>query len=76
MLKLFKKEFWIECEDFTVRPSIPKIHEAVAGYCRENSYSWHFLGDDEVEIEGIVHEIRCVRSASCRGRYVIKCREK
>ena len=76
MFKLFKKAFWIVCEDITVCPSIPETHGAIAKHCEENGYSYRFMGDDAVEIEGIVHEIRRVRSAFYRGRYVIKCREK
>ena len=76
MLKLFKKAFWIVCEDITACPSIPETHAAIAKHCEENGHSYHFTGDEEVEIQGIAHEIRRVRSAFYRGRYVIKCREK
>lgn len=76
MLKLFKKSFWIDCEDFMVCPDPSRIREAIAAYCRENDHFWRFLGEDAVEIQGIVYEISCVRSAACRGRYVIRCREK
>lgn len=76
MLKLLKKSFWLVCEDITACPSIPDTHSKIAKYCGDNGYSCDFTGDDEVVVEGIVHEIICTRSAFYRGRYVIKCREK
>ena len=76
MLKLFKKAFWIECEDITACPSISETHAAIAKHCEANGYSYNFVGDNEIVIEGIVHEIKRTRSAFFRGRYVIKCREK
>ncbi len=76
MFNLFKKAFWIVCEDITVCPSIPETHAAIAEYCETNGHSYDFIGDNEIIIDGIVHEIYCARSASYRGRYVIKCREK
>ena len=76
MLKLFKKAFWIVWEDITACPSISETHAAIAKHCESNGYSYHFIADNEIEIEGIVHEICRVRSAFYRGRYVIKCREK
>ena len=76
MLKLFKKSFWIVCEDITACPSVPDTHVAIAKYCEENGHSYVFIGDDEVRIAGLTHEIIRIRSAFYRGRYVIKCREK
>ena len=76
MLKLLKKALWIECEDVIACPSTAQVHEAIAKYCEANGDSCDFTGDHEVVIAGIAHEIRCVRSAFFRGRYVIKCREK
>lgn len=76
VLKLFKKAFWIVWEDITACPSISETHAAIAKHCESNGYSYHFIGDNEIKIEGIVHEISCIRSAFYRGRYVIKCREK
>lgn len=76
MLKLFKKAFWILCEDITVCPSIANMHLAIAKYCENNGYAYHFTDDNEVVIAGIAHEIILVRSIFYRGRYVIKCREK
>ena len=76
MLKMFKKSIWILCEDITASPNIQKIRAEIAKYCASNQYAYDFISDNEVVIKGIVHEIRCVRSAFSRGRYVIKCREK
>ena len=52
MLKLFKKAFWIVCEDITACPSISETHAAIAKHCESNGYSYHFIGDNEIEIEG------------------------
>lgn len=76
MLKLFKKAFWIFCDDVTACPSIADTQAAIAKYCKDSGYSCEFTGDQEVVIQGVVHEISRVRSAFHRGRYVIKCREK
>lgn len=76
MLKMFKKAFWILCEDITVCPSVADMRLAVAKHCEDNGYSCDFTGDHEAVIGGVPHEIICVRSAFYRGRYVIKCREK
>ena len=76
MFKMFKKSFWIVCEDITVSPSILNIHSEISNYCKNSGFSYDFIGDDEVVIEGVLHEICCARSAFYRGRYVIKCREK
>ena len=76
MLNIFKKAIWIVCEDITVCPSIQETHAEVTKYCEQNKHSYDFIGDNEVVIDGVVHEIHCVRSAFYRGRYVIKCREK
>ena len=50
MLKLFKKAFWILCEDITVCPSIANMHLAIAKYCENNGYAYHFTDDNEVVI--------------------------
>ena len=76
MLRIFRKSFWIPCEDFIACPSLADTHTAIAKFCDENGYSYDFTQDDEVVIGGIAHEIICVRSVFFRGRYVIKCREK
>ncbi len=76
MFKMFKKSIWIVWEDITASPSIFNIHSEIANYCKSSGFSCDFIGDNEVVIEGILHEICCVRSAFYRGRYVIKCREK
>ena len=76
MGKLLKKSFWIVCENIISCPSAPEIQDAVARHCVSNSWSCDFRGDSEAVIDGIAHEISCVRSAFSRGRYVIKCREK
>ena len=76
MFKPFKKAFWILCEDITVCPSVTDTHSAIAKYCENNGYSYDFVGDREVVIGEIPHDIIRVRSAFYRGRYVIKCREK
>ena len=76
MLKLLKKALVIIWEDITACPSISETHAAIAKHCESNGYSCDFVGDNEVVIGGIVHEIICARSAFYQGRYVIKCREK
>lgn len=76
MLKLFKKAFWIICEDITACPNVVGIQAAIAKYCEANECSYDFVGDNKVVIEGVEHEVHCARSEFCRGRYVIKCREK
>lgn len=76
MGKLFKKSFWIVCENIIACPSAQEMQEAIAKHCVSNGLSYAFTDNNEVVIDGITHETACVRSAFCRGRYVIKCREK
>ena len=39
MLKLFKKAFWIFCDDVTACPSIADTQAAIAKYCKDSGYS-------------------------------------
>ena len=76
MLKIFKKSFWVPCEDVTVCPTVEKAHGAIARYCEKNGWTCVFSGDDEVVIDGVAHEIFRGQEPGGRGSYGIKCREK
>ena len=76
MLKIFKKAYLIPYEDSAVCPSVEKARLAIAKFCGENGFSYEFLDDNAVVINGKEHEIRRGLTFWSRGNYVIKCREK
>lgn len=52
MLKLFRKVFWVPCEDSSVYPDLIKTMDAISQYCEKNGDTCTFTADDEVEING------------------------
>lgn len=76
MLRMFKKSFWISCEDSTVCPTAEQARQAIAKYCAESGETCSFNGDDEVVIGGKTYEIYRGYENGSRGNYGIQCREK
>ena len=76
MLKIFKKTYLIPYEDSAVYPTVETAHHTIAKFCGENGFSYEFLDDNTVVINGKEHEIRRGLTFWSRGNYVIKCREK
>lgn len=75
-MKMFKKSFWVPYADSGVYPTVGTAKQAISGYCEENGYSFTFIGDDEVIIDGKTYEIYRGYENGSRGSYGIKCREK
>ncbi len=76
MLKLFRKVFWVPCEDSSVYPDLIKTMDAISQYCEKNGDTCTFTADDEVEINGKKYEISREYEPGSRGNYGIKCMEK
>ena len=52
-----------------------KAQAAISAYCQKNGHTCRFLGDDRVEIDGVLHEIYRGYEPGSRGSYGIKCRK-
>lgn len=76
MLRIFKKAFWVPYDDSGTYPTVAKAHQAISEYCEKNGFAYSFNGDDEVMIDGKLHEIYRGYDSESRGNYGIKCREK
>lgn len=75
-VKMFKKSFWVPYEDSDTYPTVIKAKQAISGYCEENGYSYSFVNDEEVIVDGKVYEIYRGYENGSRGNYGIKCRER
>lgn len=73
-MKWLHASFWGPYEG-TEYPTVSKAQAAISAYCQKNGHTCRFLGDDRVEIDGVLHEIYRGYEPGSRGSYGIKCRK-